>query len=163
VQACHSRVSRGFTLIEILVVCVIVAVMLGLAALRLEQSSETRLNGAAEDLARQLEAARDESVIRGLPIAFSSDGHAYQFWLSVSDSNEWIVLPDIGQHASSELPDGIVIDSMQINGRSRPLGERLVFSSSGLSESFILALSSDSVKIEIVADALGHMDVRHAQ
>ena len=76
------RRLRGFTLIEILVVCAIMAIVATLAAVRLEQSDASRLSGAAEELTRRLEAARDEAVIRGRPIAFSSDGQGYQFWLA---------------------------------------------------------------------------------
>ena len=86
------RSSRGFTLVEILVVCAIMAIMAALVMVRLEHSDASRVNEAAEDLTRRLEAARDEAVIRGRPVAFSSDGQGYQFWLA-GDNTTWMALP----------------------------------------------------------------------
>ena len=155
--------QRGFTLIEILVVCAIMAILLGLAAVRLDFSAASRLNSAAEALSRQLEAARDESMIRGQTLAFSSDGPGYQFWVSNADRNEWFALPANDAIASRQFPSGIVLSALSINGLSRPLGERIVFSISGLTEIFTLTLASDSSRVEILSDALGRMDIRHAQ
>ena len=155
--------TRGFTLVEILVVCTIMAIMLGLAMVRLDSSVGRRLESAAEDLARLLEAARDESVIRGQPLAFSSDGQGYQFWLCETAHNEWVALPGSAVIAARKFPDGVVLSSLLINGTSRPLGERVVFSLSGISEPFTLTLSSESSHINILADALGRIEISHAQ
>ena len=155
--------ARGFTLLEILVVCAIMAILLGLVMVRLDSSGARRLESAAEDLTRLLEAARDESVIRGQPVAFSSDGQGYQFWLSETAHNEWVALPGSTAIAARKFPDGIVLSSLRINGTLRPLGERVVFSLSGISEPFTLTLSSASSHIDILADALGRFEIRRAQ
>ena len=154
--------ARGFTLIEILLVCTIMAILLGLVMLRLDSSGSRRLESAAEDLARLLEAARDESVIRGQPLAFSSDGQGYQFWLSESARNEWVALPGSAAISARRFPDGIVISSLRINGTSRPLGERVVFSLSGIGQPFTLTLASASSRVNIQADALGRIEIHRA-
>lgn len=153
---------RGFTLIEILVVMAIVTVLLGLAVVKLGTSDESRLQGAAEDLAMRLENVRDEAVVRGQALAFSSDGQGYQFWLSDLERNEWHTLPAGDVIASKPLPGGVVIDEMRINGLVRPLGERIVFPLSGLTEPFMLTLTSGKSRTAIVSDALGRLEVRHA-
>ncbi|MFZ4539628.1 GspH/FimT family pseudopilin [Propionivibrio sp.] len=163
VQASRPRAPRGFTLIEILVVCAIIAILLGLAMVRLDHSESNRLNSAAEAMTRLLEAARDESVIRGQPLAFSSDGEGYQFWFSDANRNEWIAQPSTDTIAARKFPEGIVLSSMRINGLSRPLGERIVFSLSGMTEPFALTLTCGSSRLEILADALGRMEIQRAQ
>ena len=155
--------ARGFTLIEILAVCAIMAILLGLAMVRLDSSGTRRLESAAEDLTRLLEAARDESVIRGQPLAFSSDGQGYQFWLSETAHNEWVALPGSAAIAARKFPDGVILSSLLINGTPRPLGERVIFSLSGISEPFTLTLTSASSHIDILSDALGRIEIRRAQ
>lgn len=160
--ACRRRKNRGFTLIEILVVSAIMAILLGMAVIKLELSDENRLQNAAEDLVMRLEAARDEAVIRGQSLAFSSDGQGYQFWVSDPLRNEWITLPANDSVASKQFAHGIVLNEMRINGLPRPLGERVIFSLSGLAEPFVLALTVGTASSEISSDALGRIDIRHA-
>ena len=154
------RIARGFTLIEILVVCAIMAIMAALVMVRLEHSDASRVNEAAEDLTRRLEAARDEAVIRGAPIAFSSDGLGYQFWLA-NDSATWIPLP--GADSASRFARGVELAAIRLNGSARPLGERVVFSPFGLVEPFALTLVAGSSRVDVSADALGRFEARHAQ
>lgn len=159
----QRRAQRGFTLIEMLVVCAIIAAVLGLALIRLDASGSRRLAASAEDLSRELEAARDESVIRGQRLAFSSDGQGYQFWLSDTERNAWIALPSSETINSRRFPAGIVLSALRINGLPRPLGERVVFSISGLTEPFALTLSSAASRVDILADALGRIEVVDAK
>lgn len=156
------RPNTGFTLIEVLVVCAIVATTLALAALKLDVTDSARLNAAAEDLSRRLEAARDEAVIRGQAIAFSSDGQGFQFWLAGRTRNTWSVLQDSEYVTSGKFSGGTALKSVAINGLSRPLGERIIFSPIGLCEDFSLSLSIGSEHLEIVSDSLGRIEIHHA-
>jgi type II secretion system protein H len=162
-RALLPRLSRGFTLIEILVVCAIMAIVAGLAMVRIESSDSNRLDNAAEDLARLLEAARDESVIRGQSLAFSSDGNGYQFWLADTERNAWVLMPASDTITSNRFASGIVLTTLRINGSMRPLGERLVFSPFGLIDPFVLTLGTGSARVDILADTMGRIDIRHAQ
>jgi general secretion pathway protein H len=156
------RVLRGFTLIEILVVCAILAIMAGLVMVRIEHSDASRLDDAAEDLTRRFEAARDEAVIRGLPIAFSSDGQGYQFW-QAADNSTWMPMPGADNSAASRFARGVELSAVSLNGAPRPLGERIVFSPFGLVEPFALTLVSGSARVEVLADVLGRFETRRAQ
>ncbi len=156
------RRLRGFTLIEILVVCAIMAIVATLAAVRLEQSDASRLRDAAEELTRRLEAARDEAVIRGRPIAFSSDGQGYQFWLA-GDNTTWMALPGGDGWTAGRFSRGVELSAVRVNGAARPLGERVVFSPFALVEPFTLTLAAGSSRVEVQADALGRFETQHAQ
>ncbi|WP_153111863.1 GspH/FimT family pseudopilin [Propionivibrio limicola] len=152
--------EQGFTLIEILVACAIMAITLGVAMVKLEPSDSQRLNSAGESLLGRLEAARDEAVVGGRNVAFSSDGQGYQFWAADAERNAWVALPDNDTVASGRLAPGVSLSAIRVNGSPRPLGERLVFSSSGLAESFSLTLSSGNASLDIEADALGRLEIR---
>lgn len=130
--------------------------------MKLDLSDSQRLAATAETLARRLEAARDEAVMRGQSLAFSSDGQGYQFWLSDTERNVWVALPDNDVIASGRFPQGVSLSAIRVNGMPRPLGERLTFSFSGLADAFALTLSAGTPALDIDADVLGRIEIRHA-
>ncbi len=157
----HSRRrARGFTLIEILVACAIAAIVLGITMIKLDATDGRRLRQAAERLAGRLEAARDEAVIRGQPVAFSSDGQGFQFWVADRERGAWVALADADTVAAGRLADGVALSALRINGAARPLGERLVFSFGGLAEAFALTLTAGPQSLDIAGDALGRIEIR---
>lgn len=66
----EARASRGFTLVELLVVLVLIALASGLAGLALRQSDASRLEREALRLAALLEAARAEARATGVAVRF---------------------------------------------------------------------------------------------
>ena len=156
-----QRSELGFTLMEILVACAIAAIAVGVALINLDPSDSQRLKQAAETLMNRLEAAHDEAVTRGEAIAFSTDGQGYQFWVADTERRVWVALPDTDMISSARLPRGVTLNALNINGMPRPLGERLTFSSSGITEIFALTLSVGSSILYITGDALGRIELRH--
>lgn len=156
----ERRRQGAFTLVEVLVVCAIVAIVVGLAAVRLDPSDARRLEAAAEALLVQLDTAHDEAVTRGRPVAFSSDGEGYQFWIADPGKEAWLPLIDRPALASGRLADGVRLHALAINGTPRPLGEKLVFSMNGLCESFRLTLAAGNATLALEGDALGRLEIR---
>ena len=156
------RPEQGFTLMEILIACAIAAIAMSIAVIKLDPSDNQRLKLAAETLINRLEAAHNEAVTRGQAVSFSTDGQGYQFWIEDTERNIWVALPNTNTIASAQLPQGIVLSTLRINGMPRPLGERLTFSSSGLADVFTLTLSAGSLTFDISGDALGRIEIRHA-
>lgn len=60
--------SRGFTLIEIMVVLTIIAITVGLVSISVRDGAQNRLEQEAARLAALLEGARAESRALGLPV-----------------------------------------------------------------------------------------------
>jgi general secretion pathway protein H len=71
--------SRGFTLIELMVVLFIVALGTALAALALRDSEGTTLTREAERLAALLESARAQSRAAGVPVRWRPTADGFVF------------------------------------------------------------------------------------
>jgi general secretion pathway protein H len=65
-----SRTSRGFTLIELIVVVALIAVAAGVVSLALRDGAANRLEQEAARLAALLESARAEARASGLAVRF---------------------------------------------------------------------------------------------
>ncbi|WP_440996150.1 type II secretion system minor pseudopilin GspH [Arhodomonas sp. SL1] len=74
--------DRGFTLLEILVVLVIMGVILSLAVLRLAPTGSEEGQRIAAQLLARLELARDESILRSRPLGVRIEPERYTFLLA---------------------------------------------------------------------------------
>lgn len=154
--------QQGFTLVEILVVAAIMAVILGMTVVRLESSDASRVKDVAEKMSQALERARDSAIISGRSVAFSSDGSGYQFWSADTGLDEWKSLNDTEELGARVFRDGVHLINLQVNGRSRPLGERLVFSPDGVADTFELTVQSGPALMVLSADVMGRIELRNA-
>ena len=80
---------RGFTLLEVLVVLVIVAVMAALLVFAFHDSPQRRLQREAHDLAALLNAAAEEAVMRGVELGVAIDGDGYRFVVFDPETKQW--------------------------------------------------------------------------
>lgn len=149
----------GFTLIEILVAVAIIAVVSGLAVVRLENSDFRRASQAAEHMAMLLDAARNEAIYSGRSVAVSSDGLGYQFWGADGANGEWAVLPQNEVLVAKRLPDGVSWKAQRVNSRQQSLGERIVFTPDGLIDPFMVELGAGDAKVRLEADVMGRIEV----
>ncbi|MET0376983.1 MAG: GspH/FimT family pseudopilin, partial [Rhizorhabdus sp.] len=97
--------SRGFTLIELIVVLVIVAV--GATAVMLSLPGPQRtLRDSSERLAAQAAALRDEAVMSSRPMAIRLQSGGYRF--EYFDGAAWVAETDKPFRAV-DLPEGMTV------------------------------------------------------
>jgi len=78
------RDRAGFTLIELILVCVIIGVMVGLAATRLDLLvPKYRLRGAAREVASVLKQGKARAAAQGRDVYFEVDLSQGRYWLLV--------------------------------------------------------------------------------
>lgn len=125
------RRARGFTLIEVLVVLVIMASMAGLLVIGFRDSPEQRLRREADALATLLNVAADEAVMRGVELGLAIDTEGYRFVYFDVEKKQWLAVAEraLGPHA---FPDALSV-SIELDGeqwgeqaleRIRALAER---------------------------------------
>ena len=144
------KAPRGFTLLEVLVVVVIIGVMATVAVMSIgNRSLDDRLALEARRLQELLTLAADEAVLQGVELGFVQTPEGYEF-LQLKDGR-WLPIEDAGPLRARALAEPFYL-SLQVDGRavapSRTddgkveLKPQVVLLSSGDATEFILDLKA---------------------
>lgn len=119
--------SRGFTLLEMLVALVVMAVAIAAASLALRPDDARQLAGEAERLALLLAQARDESELGGRKLAWvgAEDRYGFERREMTGNGPSWSVLHGDDLLHPRRLPEGFSIRRIEADGRLLAYGERL--------------------------------------
>lgn len=142
--------TRGFTLVEILVVVAIAGVVLAVAAVNLFPSDEEIARRETSLLALDIEAARDDAWFGGRPTAVSlAEGRMRV--LRLASDRSWSPVPG----RERRLPDALQVATLAIDGRPVDPREVLVFLPDGLGVPFRVGLTVRGLPKAIEGDAAG--------
>ena len=148
--------TRGFTLLELLVVLVIVGIMLGAVVFNANPSQRQLLQNEAQRIALLLQVARDEAIVRNQAIAFEADTMRYRFL--IRQAGEW--RPLLGDDLLRERNYRLAPLTLRLD----PVGNtqlpmRIVFGREPVDKAFRLALSADGSSVTVRADGVGNFQV----
>ena len=123
---CHAAAgtTRGFTLIEMLVMLLIMGLLAGLVSTIVHPDERALLRVEAERLAQLLDLAAAESRLTGHAIAWTADASGYRFWRLQEDTG-WSELRDSDPLRARTLPQGITTSVMRLE--FTPYGPTLPF------------------------------------
>lgn len=121
-----ARLPRGFTLIEIMVVLVIVGVFAGLASLSIDGMQSRRSDEEVSRLRRLLEMAGDYADTRGTPLAVDFLPNGYRF-SALQASGEWHLLFAPSPFAERSWGTGVSVASLEVDGTPVEAPLRIVF------------------------------------
>lgn len=156
----HARISavRGFTLIEVLVVIVILSISVSLIVVNLTRDERTVLENEARRLALILEFSRDEAILGGQPLAWTANLDGYTVARkqhrgqrkkldadSISISHAW--------SQSAKLA------AQRVAGMPSAVGDPLVFSTSGINLPYELVLAAGSWRVTLSGDIAGKVRI----
>lgn len=114
---------RGFTLVEILVVIVIVSIMTGLAVISIGGNSQRELQQEALRLQLVLRTAADEALLQGREYGLIAEHNRYQIVQFDSSERQWVA-DDSRIFAAYTLPDNISLN-LSLEGEPVDLAEIL--------------------------------------
>jgi len=101
--------ARGFTLLEVLAVMVIVGIVLTFMTLAVDTDSRAReMEREAQRLLALLQLASEEAVLRSEQLALRVGETDYEFM--ILQNNEWLPLDDDRPLRRRELPAGIELE-----------------------------------------------------
>ena len=153
-----SCAARGFTLIEIMVVMVILGITLILVSVNFSQDDGRVLTEEANRLAALLEHAQSEAMITGNAVAWSAQNGKYQFWQRGKDG-KW------DQPSSDEIlrarTFSVAIEwgENRVAGNPIKLDDRLIFLAGGLNQPFELKLKYRDKQLTIRGNPTGRVTV----
>ncbi len=145
----RSRRSSGFTLIEILVVVVIIAVIVGLASVQLMRGPGDVVRDESEHLALLLRAAREEAILQGRVFAFGAGRESYRF-LRLERNGRLKVASADDLFRPQRMPPGVVIEALQIEGAGEAAQDGVVFLPSGELPAFRIVLRSGGARWSVI-------------
>lgn len=151
------RAARGFTLVELMVVMVIIGITLGLVSLNAIPSPRQNLQNEAQRLALLLQLARDEAIVRNRLVAFEADTEHYRFL--VRNETRWdpVTQDDLlRERPFKNAPIVLLLDPPGA-GAANPL--RITFGREPVDKPFVLTLASGDNSVAIRADGIGHFVV----
>lgn len=149
--------GRGFTLVELLVVMVIIGITLGLATLNAIPSPRQDLQQEAQRLALLLQLARDEAIVRNRLVAFEANGERYRFMVRGDVGWEPVTRDDLlRERTFKNAPLRLVLEP---SGTTGPDLMRITFGREPVDKPFVLTLASGANAVAIRADGVGHFTV----
>lgn len=156
-RPCKTRTARGFTLLELLVVLVIVGIMLGMVSFNAMPGERQVLQNEAQRIALLMQLARDEAIVRNRQIAFEAEPDRYRFLLR--EDNAWQAMDKDDQLREREFKRAPISLSINPPPPGNPLPLRVIFGREPVDKPFVMTLSMGESSVAIRADGIGHFTV----
>jgi len=158
--------ARGFTLIEVLVVLMIMGLFVGLVSAIVRPDDRGLLRVEAERLAQLLDLAGAESRLAGKSIAWTAEGPGYRFWRMTGDSEasadgsaQWTEMRDSDLLRARALPPGMTISGLEVENMRADGPMRLEFAPYGEVLSFTIEMSLGAARYAVAASPVGELRV----
>jgi len=149
--------TRGFTLVELLVVMVIIGLTLGMATLNAIPSPRQDLDKEAQRLALLLQLARDEAIVRNRLVAFEANGERYRFMVRGDAGWEPVTRDDLlREREFKNSPLQLILEPV---GTGNPDMLRITFGREPVDRPFVLTMAKGGNTVAIRADGVGHFTV----
>ncbi len=157
-----SEPSRGFTLIEMLVVLMIMGLFVELVSTITRPDDRAVLKLEAERLSQLLDFAATEARLSGKSIAWTADESGYRFWRSGDDAL-WSEIRDSELLRARTLPQGMAVSGFRVENM-RPQGSmRLEFTPQGSPLAFTIVVSLGKERYAVTGSPVGEVRVAPAE
>jgi general secretion pathway protein H len=146
---------KGFTLIEILIVLVIIGITIGFALIAFGDFGESkRIRFAAEQLLNTIKLSQQKAILESSTLGIKLDKSSYQV-LKFVNNKEWKPISNQGIFKIHYLPSQTVIH-LKTNGNSEHNYPDIVLMPSGDMTPF--ALDFGSIREKSIAQIIGSYD-----
>jgi general secretion pathway protein H len=161
VTTATMRRASGFTLLEVVVVVVILAVLMSLATVRLAPDSRQSLREEATRLAAVLGHAHDEAIATGAAFAWQPDANGYRFVRRDPD-RVWRAVDRDAALRGRTFTTGVQLAAVETPARTTNATPAIVILPNGTSGPFRITLALDEHRMRVTSDGRGRPVVEDA-
>jgi general secretion pathway protein H len=148
------RRDLGFTLLEVLVVVVFLAVLVSLATVRLAPDPRQSLREEATRLAAVLDHAHDEAIVTGAVFAWQPDANGYRFVRRDPD-RVWRAVDRDAALRARTFATGVQLANVETPERTTNATPAIVILPTGTSGPFRITLALDDQRMRVRSDGRG--------
>ena len=150
---------RGFTLVEILVVLVILAVAGGLAVVTLDRDDRGTASREAKRFAGALEYAAQRAQWRNETIGVTAEGPEIRFWRREPSGERWQPIVDDDVLAPRRLPERFAAGAVVYAGQPVASNAVVPLRPTGRNEPYVFELASPEWHILLASDPLNRVAI----
>jgi len=154
----HVAHPRGFTLIEVLVVLLIMGLFAGFASALMQPNDQERLGVEAERLALLLQLVSLESRLTGQTIVWTAEASRYQF-TPINTEAALPVTPRQDLLRARKLPENMQISDLHIENIPVDGVMRLAFTPDNPLFSFYFRMSLGTAQYTLMASPIGEISL----
>ena len=154
----NTPACRGFTLLEVLVVLMIMGLLVGLVSAVALPDDRARLGLESERLARLLALAREEARFSGRAIAWTAEPPGYRFW-QLDQDDDWGEIRERDLLLPRTLPGNMAVLGLRVENSPVTGPLRLEFGSDGAASAFTLELGLGKARATIAGSPVGDIAV----
>lgn len=156
------RSTAGFTLLEVLLVVVILAVLVSLVTVRIAPDARQSLREEATRLAAVLGHAHDEALVTGAAFAWHPDANGYRFVRRDPD-RVWRAVDSDAALRARTFVTGVQLAAVETPERTTNATPAIVILPTGASGPFRITLALDDHRMRVSSDGRGRPVVEDAQ
>lgn len=145
--------APGFTLIEIMVVLLIIAITIGMVGVNLQRGDNNRVQEEADRIVILLQAAREEAILQGQVFAVQFSENGYHF-LRLNSKGKLEEIEKDEVLAPRRLQDGVTL-SFTLDGAAADTEAGLILDPTGSFTPFVLTLRAGEARWQALGLANG--------
>ncbi len=153
-----KRQEYGFTLIEIMVVVVIAAILMGAVTISFPRSGDDLLKEDAERFSALVALLEDEAILQSRDMAIAINDSGYEFYQRIGDVwDKYSSRPFVFRELrGGTLPD-LFIEGVpiQLKKRAETKPQIVVYSSGEITPFVYMLSNANKSTVEVVVDAAG--------
>jgi type II secretion system protein H len=151
--------TLGFTLVEVLVVIVILALAAGIAVSASRPDARDAARREAVRFGGTLEYAARRAQMRAETLGVDASGRQIRFWKRSADQGTWVLVTGDDVLAARTLADPLRIATVSYGGRALTGGAIVPLRPSGRNEPSRFAVLAPQARVTVTLDPLNRVSI----